>query len=323
MISTTHARAIALAVLGYAGFAVADAANKALTAHYSFFQIMAVDGAVASALLLACAPALGGGRDLFARPALWAHLARAGLYILIGVMVLYAFARLPLATFYTAVFTTPMVVALLALAVYGERPCPRRWAAILGGFAGVLLAFGPGLAAVPEPAVLVALAATVPIAAMQLLARQLPRASALSVGLWPLAGGALAGGALSAPGFVWPTGEHWAVFGIAGAALAVGVTGLGLAYRAAPTALVAPFNYTQIVWGVALGWAVFGDVPGAWTLAGAGVIIAAGLYLLQAEARAPASQTQSPRDLPAQPPPTVRRLTAERTHRRPPPDGPA
>jgi drug/metabolite transporter (DMT)-like permease len=71
--------------------------------------------------------------------------------------------------------------------------------------------------------------------------------------------------------------------------LATGVFGAGghflliLAHRRAPASVLSPFIYTQIVWASSLGYLVFGNVPSRWTMAGAGIVIASGLYLLNRE----------------------------------------
>lgn len=294
MLSPAHARAVALALLGFSAFACGDATNKWLTAHYGAFQIMATQSALAIPLLLAAAPFLGGARSALSAAHWTLHLARAGLYVLVVTMVLFAFARLPLATFYTAVFTTPLVAALLSMVLYGERPCLRRWAAIAGGFAGVLLAFRPGLAEIPGGwAPWVVLAATVPIAMLQISARAMPRASALTLGLWPMVGGALGGSLLAwhGGGVAWVEPAHWPLFALGAVCIATGTVCLALGFRSAPTALVAPFHYSQMIWGVALGWLVFGDLPDAWTMAGAGVIVASGLALIWTERAAPGSES--------------------------------
>ena len=237
MLSPAHARAVALALLGFSAFACGDATNKWLTAHYGAFQIMATQSALAIPLLLAAAPFLGGARSALSAAHWTLHLARAGLYVLVVTMVLFAFARLPLATFYTAVFTTPLVAALLSMVLYGERPCLRRWAAIAGGFAGVLLAFRPGLAEIPGGwAPWVVLAATVPIAMLQISARAMPRASALTLGLWPMVGGALGGSLLAwhGGGVAWVEPAHWPLFALGAVCIATGdgLPGPGVPVRA-------------------------------------------------------------------------------------------
>ncbi|HBH25778.1 MAG TPA: hypothetical protein DDX54_00015 [Rhodospirillaceae bacterium] len=285
-----HARAIACALLGYSGFAASDAAGKWLALEgYGFFQIMALQGAVSLPLLLLCAPAMGGLKSALAPGHLPAHAARGALNVGIGLMALYCFTRLPLVDFYTAVFTWPMVAALLAKVLYAERIGLRRAVAIAGGFAGVLVAFRPDLspALLAEPAMWVALAMTVPIALMPLIARgrALDGASALSLGLWPALTAALVGWVVAAPSWAPVPVAHWgAVLATAGG-VTTGIVGLALAFRAAPAALVAPFVYIQMLWGACLGWALFGDTPDGWMIAGAAVVVASGVYLIEAERR--------------------------------------
>lgn len=70
-----------------------------------------------------------------------------------------------------------------------------------------------------------------------------------------------------------------AVFGSLGLAL------IGQAFRMAPAAIVAPFDYTALIWATGLGWLIWGDIPTVWTLTGAGIIVASGIIIILREAR--------------------------------------
>ena len=96
--------------------------------------------------------------------------------------------------------------------------------------------------------------------------------------LWQLAVGAVALSVVVP--FAWrpPEPEHWPLFVVVAALGGVGHYAMIKALQLAPAAVVQPFSYTLLLWAVAIGYFGFGDVPDAWTLVGAGVIVAAGLY---------------------------------------------
>ncbi len=86
--------------------------------------------------------------------------------------------------------------------------------------------------------------------------------------------------------FVWTVPQSWPLVGLMILIGALGTFGhylLIIAHRLAPPSVLAPFMYTQLIWVIAIGYAVFGDVPGFWTLMGAAVVVASGLYLLHRE----------------------------------------
>lgn len=181
-------------------------------------------------------------------------------------------------------FAMPLLVALLAGPILGEWAGPRRLAAIMVGFLGVLVITRPGTASL-HPAMLLTVANTVCYALYAILTRMLaahdPPATTMTYG-------GFAGVVLLTPilPFVWTTPPNLHVLAaLAGTGL-LGALGHGLltvAHSRAPASLLSPLVYTQILWTTALGYFVFGDVPDRWTLVGAGIVIGSGLYLLSRE----------------------------------------
>lgn len=282
-----HARFVIIALLGYSAFSLADAGGKWLTQYYSTWQIMAMEGGIALPLLLLCAPVLGGVRSILNTRHTKGHVVRAVLSVGISIGVLYCFAHLPLVAFYTAVFTWPMMAALLAKVFYKERIGPTRAAAIALGFLGVLVAFRPDTnpQILTMPAFWVAIVLTVPIAGMLIVARTMEGASSLAFGFWPCLATALVGGAMAIPDWTPVPLTHWPIICVLAAGVAFGTVALALAFRSAPAGLVAPFVYIQILWGLGLGWMIFGDMPNGWMLFGAGIIIMSGIYVIETERR--------------------------------------
>jgi drug/metabolite transporter (DMT)-like permease len=178
-------------------------------------------------------------------------------------------------------FSTPILIALLAAPMLGERLDAARWAAIAAGFAGVLVIVRPGTQGF-HPALLIVLANALMYALFNLLTRRLaahdsPAASQFISGLGAsLAIAPFALAAWQAPASVL----EWGVACAIGAAGGLGHYLLALAHRYAPASALAPFLYQQMLYAVALGYLVFGDLPDAAVLLGAGVVIASGLWLI-------------------------------------------
>ena len=181
-------------------------------------------------------------------------------------------------------FLAPLIVALLAGPFLGEWVGWRRLVAIFAGFLGVLIVVHPGIGGL-HPAFAVAFAGMLAYAFFMLLTRYL---AALDAPLVMLFYSMLLGTFALAPfalwQWVWPaTNSQWLLLLGLGAFGGMGHYLFIHAYRLAPASSVAPFLYVQLLTMVAFGFAVFGDVPDMWTLIGAAVIIASGIYLLHRE----------------------------------------
>ncbi|GGK53622.1 DMT family transporter [Salinarimonas ramus] len=207
------------------------------------------------------------------------------LFLMGGTLLNFTALRwLQLAETMAIMFSTPFIVALIAGPLLGERVGPRRLAAIAVGFVGVLVVVRPGLEGF-HPAAILSLGAAVCNALYGVTTRMLASHDSSRT---TLIYSGLVGVALTAPvaPFLWeapPSVLSWIVLGGLGAFGAVGHWLLILAHARAPAAALSPFFYTQIVWMLALGWLVFGDLPDAATLVGAAIVVASGLYLLARE----------------------------------------
>jgi drug/metabolite transporter (DMT)-like permease len=184
----------------------------------------------------------------------------------------------------SVVFLAPLIVALLAGPLLGEWVGWRRLIAVFTGFIGVLIVVHPGVGAL-HPAFLLAFGAMLAYAFFMLLTRYLAAYDAPLVMLfYSVLLGAFALAPFAIWQWVWPhTLGEWAILSILGV---LGGTGHYLfihAYRLAPASTVAPFIYAQLLTMVMFGFIVFGDLPDVWTLVGAGVIVASGIYLLHRE----------------------------------------
>ena len=274
---------IGLASGAYLCFAVLDASAKWLVRSLPVLEVVWLRF-VWHVLLMALPMARDGSLSLrgVRRPGL--QLLRAGMLCSMTGLNFWALQYLQLAETGAVQFAMPILVALFAAWLLGERLDAGRWAAVLAGFAGVLVIMRPGTQGF-HPAILLSVVNAVIYALFNLLTRRL--AATDEPGLTNLlsACGAvvlIAPFALS----VWvapATPAQWALIALTGLAGGTGHLCLAHAHRFAPASALAPFMYQQILYMVLLGFLVFGDLPGTAVVAGAAIVIASGLYLLWRE----------------------------------------
>jgi drug/metabolite transporter (DMT)-like permease len=215
------------------------------------------------------------------RPVL--QVVRAGILLGSTMLNFFALRYLRLDQVLAITFSTPFVVAALSGPTVGEWVGPRRWAAIGVGFIGVLVVTRPGFGIV-HPAAILAFLATLSYAAYFLMTRILARTDANDTTLFY---SNVVGAVLMLPivPFFWtpPAPWQWGLLVLAGALATSGHYMLIVAHRYAPASLLSSFVYSQLVGVVILGYVVFGDVPDAYTLTGAAIVVSSGLYILHRE----------------------------------------
>jgi drug/metabolite transporter (DMT)-like permease len=212
------------------------------------------------------------------------QLVRSFLLFVSTICNFIALQYLQLVETLSILFATPLLVALLAGPMLGERIGPRRLLAVGIGFIGVLVIARPGLGTM-HPAALLTLMGTISYAFYGITTRMLASTDSSSTTTFY---STVAGIAVMTPFLPWiwttpPSPLTWALLMMTGAFAAVGHWFMVLAHARAPAAILSPFIYSQIVWMLALGYILFGDWPDPWTFVGAGIVIASGLYLLYRE----------------------------------------
>jgi drug/metabolite transporter (DMT)-like permease len=264
-------------------FACLDTTAKYLNGHMDTLQVVwaRYTGAFVLALFI-FNPVSRPGLMRTKRPIL--QLVRSAMLLGSTIANFAAFRYLQLDQALAILFSTPFMVAILAGPVLGEWIGWRRWLAILVGFAGVLLVTRPGIGGI-HWAALYSVAAAVFYALYIVATRVLSRSDANDTTLFY---SNLVGAVAMLPvlPFIWQTPDDpWIIFLMAafGAFASFGHYLLIAAHRLAPASALAPFIYTQLVWATGFGYFVFGDVPNRWTIAGASIVIASGLYLLHRE----------------------------------------
>jgi drug/metabolite transporter (DMT)-like permease len=210
---------------------------------------------------------------------------RAALMAADTLLAFASFQTLPLADAYTLFFLTPMLVTALSVPLLKEHVGWRRWTAVVVGFCGVLIILRPGFVAF-EIGHLTAIASAVCFSFSALLLRWLGEGESRDALLiWTMVALVLAPVPALPFIFVTPTLGDLALMGFGGLLAGLAQIGLVVAFRMAAPAIVAPFQYTQMIWGVLFGYVVFADIPEWWTLLGSIVIIGSGLYILWRETR--------------------------------------
>jgi drug/metabolite transporter (DMT)-like permease len=264
-------------------FCLMDAGLKTLSAHYPPFQVAAIRGAASLPLVLVWALSTGGAAGLF-RVRWSLHLMRGVLGIMMMAGFVYALRTLPLSTAYSIFFVAPLMITALSVPFLGEHVGPRRWTAIGIGLLGVLVVLRPTGEGVMSLAGLAVLIAAFGYSVSAITVRIIARTdSTQALMVWLLFFMALGSGLLAAPEWVpLRMGDAWVIAGV-GVAGALGQYTITEAFRLGEASLIAPLEYTALVWGVLLDATLWGVLPDSVTWLGAAIIVASGLYLLRRE----------------------------------------
>ncbi|HZF25646.1 MAG TPA: DMT family transporter [Steroidobacteraceae bacterium] len=278
-------RGITSMLLSVGFFAGMDALLKTLSHSYPSLEVSALRGAASLPFVVAVVLLRGNLRDL--KPVRWPlHLVRGVLAIIMLTSFIYALRVLPMADAYAVFLAAPLIVTGLSVPLLGERVDWRRWVAIAIGLAGTLALLRPTAASLATVGALAAVASALCYALSAITIRVLTRTdSTASMVFWFMAMLTVFAGILAAPSWVPIRSEHWPLLAGVGVLGAFGQHLVTEAFRHAPASAVAPFEYTALLWAVAIDWLVWAHAPGAGMLAGAAIIIASGLYLIHRERR--------------------------------------
>lgn len=283
MPAATHLAGIGMMLLGIFLYVANDVLGKWLVATFSVGQILLIRSAAG---LLMISPLLlrkaGAAVLRPARPGL--HLLRVLFSTAEVVCFYWAVVYLPLADTVTYYMAAPIYVTALAGPLLGEHVGWKRWLAVAVGFIGVIVALDPSGKGISWPS-LIPLAGSLCFALLLIVSRTLRGTSDTVLVTWQTLG-SLAVGLVLAP-FQWApaSARDIALMACLGIVATLAHFAVNRSLKLAPAAVVVPYQYTQIVWAVLLGFLVFGDIPERHVVVGSCIIIASGFYIFLREQR--------------------------------------
>lgn len=273
-------------VLGVTAFSATDGLSKWIVMAAPILEIVAIRNTLVLLLIL---PALGraGGLRALATRRPWAHVLRAATSIGALVTFFAALRELPLATSIAITFASPLFMTVASVLLLGERVGWHRWLAVVAGFAGVVVIAWPGAGGmISWPAALMLLSSLF-FALSMTTVRWLARTETDIAMLVYQNTGMMLAGVAGLP-FVWqtPGALDLGVIAAMAVTLVIGQVFMIRAFRAAPVAVVAPFEYLELLWASLIGYVVWSEEPAAHVWIGAAIVVASGLYITWREARA-------------------------------------
>jgi len=277
-----HSFGIVLYLSGVFWFAVNDALGKWLVAHYGVGEMLFIRSIGGIAMLVPIALYLGISLRL--RGDLRLQVLRILAQALDSFCFYYSTRYLPLADVMTFYMAAPIIVTAISAVALHERVGVYRWSAVIVGFVGVVIALSPGGSAF-HPAALVALLGSTAFAIALTTTRKLRDNNPFTLVTWQYIGSGLIGAALSP--------LEWATPGPVdlGLLLLLGIVSAGCfllitrALALAQASLLAPFQYSAILWAAIFGWMFWSDIPTPRIILGNAILIASGLFVFYRERR--------------------------------------
>lgn len=266
-------------------FSFMDMGMKLLSPHYPAMQVAALRG-LASWPFVMLWVLLAGGPAQLLRVRWSLHLLRGALAVGMLVTFAYALRSLPLAEAYALFFVAPLMITALAVPLLGEHVSWRRWCAIAVGLTGVVVVLRPSGAGMLSLSGLAMLGAALCYAVSAISVRLLGRTDTTqAMVFWMLTLLSVFATALAWPEWRAVRSEHFLLLAGIGVSGAIGQYCVTEAFRDTPASVVAPLEYTALIWALALDWLLLHTFPAPVTLLGAGIIVASGLYLIRSEGR--------------------------------------
>jgi len=281
---TATFKGLAAALIAFALFSTHDALIKALGAGYPVFQIIFFSmlfAFVPMSIMMLADKAV----DNFRPRHPWLVLSRAGLAIIAMSCGFYAFTALPLAEVYALLFAMPLLITALSVPLLGETVRAQRWAAVIVGLIGVLIVLRPGVTELTlghGAALLAAFAnALSTVLVRKLGAKERPAVLILYPMLLSMTAMSMTLPVVYVPVQLLDLGMMAAI----GFLSVVAQFGTITAYKAAPAAVVAPLQYSQILWATLFGMLFFSETPDLYVGIGSAIIIASGIFVVWRESR--------------------------------------
>ena len=266
-------------------FTVNDSFMKSISQDVPLFQAILVRGGLTVAVLALIAALTSGGSDALPKGRDRGVLTIRTIAEVGGtVFFLQALVHMPLATLSAIMQALPLVVPITAALVFGDHIGWRRMLAIGIGFTGVLLIIKPGTTGFDIWSVF-GLGSVACVVVRDLATRELSRAvPSVAVALWAAIAVTILGAAgVAVQGWQSVTAHQFIMLAGASSALIVGYLFIVMVMRVGDIGFVAPFRYMALLWAIVFGWVLFGSLPDGWTLIGAAIVVATGIYTLWRE----------------------------------------
>lgn len=288
---SNNAKAALIALGAMAVYATHDAVIKALGGHYPSHQILFFSQLLAFPLVAVMLLSDRNEKTLRPLKPVWVAV-RSVCVVIAGLCGFFAFSQLPMAQVYAILFATPLMVTVLSIPILGEKVGLHRWAAVITGLIGVMIVLRPGQAELAAGH-LAALTGACASALAAVIVRKLGSSErAVVLILWPMLGNFVLTGAMLTLAYEpMPLGDlalsgMISVFGLIGGFLVI------VSYRQGEAAVVAPMQYSQIIWATIFGWFIFDEGLEPATLIGTVIIIASGVYIVWREGSGGRSDNQ-------------------------------
>jgi drug/metabolite transporter (DMT)-like permease len=281
MLSDDPIRAIVLAVSATMVFGCSDTISKYLSTSLPIAEFLWIRYAMFLAMAIILVRRRPGQWARPRNPAL--QSVRGICVVLSSILFVYGVRRMTMAQATTITFLSPILITILAVPLLGETVNLRRWAAVGAGLIGMLVVVRPGLGGF-QPAALFGVGGAFCWALVLIITRKIALTDAPETTvLWSAAIGAGVLSAMLPFDAAWPTWQQLGLSLLLGTLASAGQWAVILAHRLAAASLLAPFFYTQLLWVSLLGFLVFGNLPDQYTVLGAAIIIASGLYTAHRE----------------------------------------
>jgi drug/metabolite transporter (DMT)-like permease len=268
------------AVVAFCGM---DALLKLLSQHYPAMEVVALRGAASIPFMVL--PLVLTGRVSELKPVrLGMHFLRAMLMLVVLGAFVYAVHMLSLADAYAIFLAAPLIVTALSVPLLGEQVEWRRWLAICVGLVGVVTMLKPSASSLVSLGAIAALISATAYAFSAIALRVITRSdTTASVVFWMIGIMTVCSTLIAAPGWEPIRRDDWTLLVAIGIFAAIGQHLVTEAFRNAPPSVVAPFEYTALLWGITVDWAVWHVFPTRRVYIGGSIVIASGLYLIWRE----------------------------------------
>jgi drug/metabolite transporter (DMT)-like permease len=278
-------KAIGFMLTAVAAFSGMDTLLKLLSQHYPPMEVVVLRGASSIPFMLL--PLIVMGRLSALKPVrIGMHLLRGLLMLLVLLAFVYAVRALSLADAYAIFLAAPLIVTALSVPLLGEHVGWRRWVAICVGLVGVITMLHPTASSLVSLGAVAALLAATGYAFNAIALRVITRTdTTASVVFWMIGIMSVLAFAFAAPRWVPIRNEDWTLLAAIGFFAAIAQHLLTEAFRNAAPSVVAPFEYTALLWGILIDRVVWGVFPTSRVYVGGGIVIASGLYLIWREHR--------------------------------------